>query len=81
MPRVVTKKYEYAVNDLYAYLIGQMKVRGVTQEALGEELGVTQQVISSKLRKRQLSTKELIEVLDILEVEGRMVAQLMGRKT
>lgn len=79
MPRVAVKKYEYQASDLYAYIIGQMKVRGISQEALGESLGVTQQVVSSKLRKKQLSTIELIEVLDILEVSGEMLATLMGR--
>lgn len=79
MPRVAANKNKYLVNDLYAYLIGQMKVRGITQSELGEELGVTQQVMSSKLRKKQLSTLELIEVLDILEVDGGMLVKLMGR--
>jgi transcriptional regulator with XRE-family HTH domain len=56
-----------------------MRVRGISQAALGEKLGLSQQVISFKLRKRQLTTKELIEVLDILEVEGGVLARLMGR--
>lgn len=79
MPRVAVNRFQYLETDLYAHLIGQMKVRGISQAALGEKLGVSQQVISFKLRKRQLTTKELIEVLDILEVEGGVLARLMGR--
>lgn len=79
MPRVAINKPAYLANDLYAYLIGQMKVRGITQQSLGEQLGLSQQVISGKLKKKQLSTEELIRVLDILEVDGGMLAHLMGR--
>lgn len=79
MPRVAANRFQYLETDLYAYLIGQMKVRGISQAALGEKLGLSQQVISFKLRKRQLTTKELIEVLDILEVEGGVLVRLMGR--
>ena len=77
MPRVAVNKYRYIVNDLYAYLIGQMKVKGYTQERLGEELGLTQQVISSKLRKQQLTTLELIQIIDILEID---VTRIIGGK-
>lgn len=79
MPRVAINKPAYLTNDLYAYLIGQMRVRGITQQSLGEQLGLSQQVISGKLKKKQLSTEELIRVLDILEVDGEMLAHLMGR--
>lgn len=79
MPRVAVNRVQYLETDLYAYLIGQMRVRGISQAALGEMLGVSQQVISSKLRKKQLTTLELIEVLDILEVEGGVLVRLMGR--
>ena len=79
MPRVAINRPAYLTNDLYAYLIGQMKVRGITQQSLGEQLGLSQQVISGKLKKKQLSTQELIIVLDILEVDGGMLAHLMGR--
>lgn len=79
MPRVAINRPAYLTDDLYAYLIGQMKVRGITQQSLGEQLGLSQQVISGKLKKKQLSTQELIIVLDILEVDGRMLAHLMGR--
>lgn len=78
MPRVAVNKYRYIVNDLYAYLIGQMKVKGYTQERLGEELGLTQQVISSKLRKQQLTTLELIQVIDILDLDVTRI--IGGRK-
>ena len=79
MPRGAINKPAYLTNDLYAYLIGQMRVRGITQQSLGEQLGLSQQVISGKLKKKQLSTEELIRVLDILEVDGEMLAHLMGR--
>ena len=79
MPRVAINRPAYLTNDLYAYLIGQMKVRGITQQSLGEQLGLSQQVVSGKLKKKQLSTQELIIVLDILEVDGGMLAHLMGR--
>ena len=78
MPRVAINKHKYMVNDLYAYLIGQMRVKGVTQQDLGEKLGLTQQVISNKLRKQQLTTLELIEVIDVLEIGAEALSQMLG---
>ena len=78
MPRVNGKRIEYKDADLYAYIIGQMKARGMTQKELGEELGLSQQVTSAKLKRRGLTTKELIEVIEILNIDAATVGQLIG---
>ena len=78
MPRVNGKRIEYKDADLYAYIIGQMKARGMTQRELGEMLGLSQQVTSAKLKRRGLTTKELIEVIEILNIDAATVGQLIG---
>ncbi len=78
MPRVNGKRIEYKDADLYAYIIGQMKARGMTQRELGELLGLSQQVTSAKLKRRGLTTKELIEVIEILNIDAATVGQLIG---
>jgi transcriptional regulator with XRE-family HTH domain len=78
MPRVNGKRIEYKDAGLYAYIIGQMKARGMTQRELGDMLGLSQQVTSAKLKRRGLTTKELIEVIEILEIDAATVGQLMG---
>ena len=78
MPRVNGKRIEYKDADLYAYIIGQMKSRGMTQRELGELLGLSQQVTSAKLKRRGLTTKELIEVIEILNIDAATVGQLIG---
>lgn len=78
MPRVNGKRIEYKNADLYAYIIGQMKARSMTQKELGEMLGLSQQVTSAKLKRRGLTTKELIEVIEILDIDAATVGQLIG---
>jgi transcriptional regulator with XRE-family HTH domain len=78
MPRVNGKRIEYKDADLYAYIIGQMKALGMTQRELGELLGLSQQVTSAKLKRRGLTTKELIEVIEILNIDAATVGQLIG---
>lgn len=78
MPRVNGKRIEYKDADLYAYIIGQMKARGMTQKELGDMLGLSQQVTSAKLKRRGLTTKELIEVIEILDIDAATVGQLIG---
>ena len=80
MPRVAINKSKYLAADLYAYIIGQMKSQGITQERLGEELGLTQQVVSRKLRKKQLNTEELITAVNVLAIDGRALALMFGRE-
>ena len=78
MPRVNGKRIEYKDADLYAYIIGQMKALDMTQRELGELLGLSQQVTSAKLKRRGLTTKELIEVIEILNIDAATVGQLIG---
>ena len=78
MPRVNGKRIEYKNADLYAYIIGQMKARSMTQKELGEMLGLSQQVTSAKLKRRGLTTKELIEVIEILDIDAATIGQLIG---
>jgi predicted transcriptional regulator len=78
MPRVNGKRIEYKDADLYAYIIGQMKSRGMTQKEIGELLGLSQQVTSAKLKRRGLTTKELIEVIEILDIDAATIGQLIG---
>lgn len=78
MPRVNGKRIEYKNADLYAYIIGQMKARGMTQRELGDMLGLSQQVTSAKLKRRGLTTKELIEVIEILDIDAATIGQLIG---
>lgn len=78
MPRVNGKRIEYKDADLYAYIIGQMKALGMTQKELGEMLGLSQQVTSAKLKRRGLTTKELIEVIEILDIDAATIGQLIG---
>ena len=78
MPRVNGKRIEYKDADLYAYIIGQMKARSMTQKELGELLGLSQQVTSAKLKRRGLTTKELIEVIEILDIDAATIGQLIG---
>lgn len=57
MPRVNGKRIEYKNADLYAYIIGKMKARDMTQKELGDMLGLSQQVTSAKVETARTNNK------------------------
>ena len=77
MPRVRIKNKEYKLKDFSAWLIGQMAIRGMRQTDLGELLGMTQQMISQKLKKQSFTVAELMTIVHEFDVSADELEHLL----
>lgn len=80
MPKVFFSKQK-KLNDRFAsWVYGQMKLKHISQRMLAEELQITQQALSYKLKKHQFSFADFITIVDVLEPDPSELAWLVGRK-
>jgi predicted transcriptional regulator len=79
MPRVKnkSKQIDYKINDTKAYLIGALKQKKINHASIAEELGITQQAFSYKLREGTLTQKDLLVVFGRLETPDEKIVSLM----
>lgn len=77
MPRVFLNKKKYALQDMSAYIIGQMKVQKISQADVAKELGTTQQNLSKRLHDNNLSYGDLLTIFDILNTPDDIILKLM----
>lgn len=77
MPRVLINKPKYMVSDFTAWVIGRMKIIGVTQTDLANEFKVTQPAISQKIKNASFDYKELIKLFQILQADETDITRLM----
>ena len=78
MPKVYITKQEKLNNDLCAWLIGTMKVRGLTQEDAAKVMGISRQALSLKIRSQSFKYEDLVCLFDYLKPDAATVARLMG---
>jgi predicted XRE-type DNA-binding protein len=79
MPRVKnkSKQIDYKINDTKAYLIGALKQNKIKQASIAEELGITQQGFSYRLREGTLTQKDLLVIFRRLETPDEKIVSLM----
>ena len=80
MPKVFLSEKERLSARLASWMYGQMKLKGISQRMLAEELQITQQALSYKLKKHQFSFADFITIVDVLEPDPSELAWLVGRK-
>lgn len=77
MPRIQQKTKEYAKRDLERCIRDKMHVLKISRAKLGEELGLTSQAVSYKIRNAVFSYDELLTVFDMLQFEESEVLHFM----
>ena len=80
MPKIYLTEQEKLNNELSAWLIGTMKIRGIKQEEAAKALGITQQALSLKLRSKSFKYEDLVCLFGILQPDAQTIANLMGEK-
>lgn len=58
MPRVAVNKKKYKLADLQAWIIGQMHAKGLNQNHVAKELGISQQALSIRLQPSKNKKKD-----------------------
>lgn len=77
MPRVRINKKRDMDKDLYSWIEGERKRKGMNQTQLGKELGYSQQVISKKIHSRQFTTYDLICIFSLFDTEPDTISKLL----
>lgn len=79
MPRVYMSESERLNDRLVTWIIGTMKMKGITQKVLAEEMMVTQQALSVKLKRRSLSFTDFLAAVKVLDPDIEEIAWLVGK--
>ena len=80
MPKVYITKQEKLNNNLSAWIYGQAKVMGVSQEQMAKAIGISQPSLNRKLKLGRFTFQDLTAVFAILEPDGEELMKLMGVK-
>ena len=73
MPKVYITKQEKLNNDLCAWLIGTMKVKGIRQEDAAKVMGISRQALNLKIRSHSFKYEDLVTLFDLLKADARTV--------
>ena len=82
MPRVAINKKKYMLQDLYVWISGKMSLKDMTQEDLGNALGITQEGFFARLKglkqgKDTFKYTDLAIVFKILEATDEEILKFM----
>ena len=80
MPRVAINKRKYMITDLYAYIYGEMRVNKISQEVLGKECGLSQQVLGKRLKNQTLDIKDLITIFSYFDTPEEKIIYFLKEK-
>lgn len=79
MPRVYLSENDRLCAKLSSWIYGEMKCQGISQKKLAEELEITQQALSKKLRSHSFSFTDFLTIIRVLEPDEKDLARLLGR--
>lgn len=65
------------INDLGAWITGQLYKNHATQQELAKELKITQQGLSYKLKTNSFSYGDMLTIFEFLKTEEEQIIQLM----
>lgn len=77
MPRIASKKKEYAVVDFRKWLYGELKTKGIRQADVAEWFGISQQATSVKIRTGNFDLMELLTIFEKLETDSEQIGKLL----
>lgn len=81
MPRIKQYADKYAMQDLASHIRGRAEGGGMTQQKLGDALGLSQQSISRLLKKPETMTiGTLRKLCKVVEVDPAVVLNAVGMK-
>ena len=80
MPRVYLSENERLCARLSSWVYGEMKCRGISQEAMAAEIGISRQAFSKKLKMHSFSFTDFLAIVRVLDPDERETARLLGRK-
>ena len=80
MPKVYLSENDRLKDRLATWVYGQMRLKNISQRVLAEELHITQQGLSYKLKNKQLSYTDFVTFVSVFEPDHDELAWLVGRR-
>lgn len=80
MPKVYLSENDRLSRRLSSWIYGEMKCRGISQRAMAEEMGISQQALSQKLKANSFSFTDFLDFVRVLEPDVRELNRLIGRE-
>lgn len=77
MPRVALKKSEYMLADFSKWLKGEMWARNISQEEMGNILGISQQAFSNRLMNKKFDIREIMLIFHEFDTPSEKIVQLL----
>lgn len=77
MPRIHQKKKEYKEKDFAVWVLGEMKLKGISQDEMAAEMNVSQPTFSRKAKSGEFTYKEIIILFQKFETPEEKITQLM----
>ena len=77
MPKTYITKQEKLNENFASWLIGQMKVKRIRQDAVAEKIGITQQAFSYKIKHMAFKYEDLVILFEMLDPDAETLVRLM----
>ena len=78
MPRVHITKTDRQKDRIVAYVISELKVRGLRQQDLANYMGISQQALSNKLRRKSFSFENYVQIVNFFGADDYELRRLAG---
>lgn len=77
MPRVILNKRKYKSTDFRKWLIGELKVRKISQAEVGKWYGIKQSAVSQKISRCDFDFSDLVILFDNLGTTPEEIGRLL----
>lgn len=77
MPRVSLDPIQRKQWELKRYILGEMRMQKISQKALGEELGMTQQGVAYLIERGNFPYPMLLKIFKVLKTDEETKARLL----
>lgn len=78
MPRVHITKTDRQRDRIVAYVISELKVRGLRQQDLANYMGISQQALSNKLRRKSFHFEDYVQIVNYFNADDYELRRLAG---
>lgn len=78
MPKVYVTKIDRQRDRLVAYVISELKVRGLRQQDLANYMGISQQALSQKIRRKSFHFEDYVQIVNYFGADDYHLHRLAG---
>ena len=77
MPKVYLTKQDKLKDRLVTLIYGTMKIKNITQKRMANRLGISQPAFGKKLKHKQFTHTDLVEIFDELEFPDDQILSVL----